>query len=394
MKGLTIQPEEARRKHILENMLYMSEIALKNTFIVKKIFCGDTYTLNIYEGDTLAFDAWGKSFDIIVGNPPYNKGGIMSHTGERLTEEKHETIWPKFIQKSLEWLKKDGFLLFINPLTWLKKNHILHNVMLEKHIVWLKLWDNIKSLAIINGKIPISLFLLQNKQNDHKKTEIISEIQSKKITTSSTVYLNPNETLPLAFHSIFDKLSRFIKQHDCALDYKTKTVTSQTEKKNSLDKKTGKNVDKDSSIPAVPLPKQYELEDMWAVDTYIIKEGIMVKKVTEKHPDANKRKLIISNKSSFTGTFIDEGKLSLTGNHKFYILGDNLELLKKMLQFEIIHMVGHYTKYAQDYLDNEAFHYIPDIRKLGMDDITEEEFYKLIGLTRQEINQINLNRFK
>ena len=114
----------------------------------------------------------------------------------------------------------------------------------------------------------------------------------------------------------------------------------------------------------------------------------MVKKATEQHPDANNRKLIISNKASFTGAFIDEGKLSLTGNHKFYILGDNLELVKKMLDFRIINIIGHYTKYGQDFLDNEAFKYLPGIRKLGIADITEDEFYKLIGLTRQEINQI------
>jgi hypothetical protein len=59
-----------------------------------------------------------------------------------------------------------------------------------------------------------------------------------------------------------------------------------------------------------------------------------------------------------------------------------------MLDFNIINIIGHYTKYGQDFLDNEAFKYIPDIRKLGINDITEDEFYKLIGLTRQEINQI------
>jgi hypothetical protein len=80
--------------------------------------------------------------------------------------------------------------------------------------------------------------------------------------------------------------------------------------------------------------------------------------------------------------------LALTGNHKFYVVGDKLELLNKMLDFNIINIIGHYTKYGQDFLDNEAFKYLPDIRKLGMTDITEDEFYKLIGLTRQEINQI------
>ena len=373
MKGLNIENEEERRKHILEEMIYASELTPKNVFIYKEIFCGDKYTLNIYEGDTLKMDVmkvWGlDKFDVILGNPPYNKGGIRSHTGKQLLEgEKSETIWTKFIEKSFEWLKPDGFLVFINPLSWLKKSHSLHNEMLEKHIVWLKLWDASKSLATINGKIPISLFILQNTHNTtNKKTDIISEIQSKKLTTTSTEYLNPEYSIPLAFHSIFNKLNQFIEKHNCSLEYKTKTIKSFGTK--------------------TKIPTEYTLEDMWAVDTYTLNEGILVKKATQQHPDANKRKLIIANKRAFKGAFIDEGKLGLTGTDKFYILGDNLELIKKMLDFKISSIISEYTKYRMSFLENEAIKYLPDIRKLGIADITEDDFYKLIGLTRQEINQ-------
>jgi len=370
-----IPNDEDRKKHIIENMLYMSELNKKNAFISHQIFnMNNQYKLNLYEGDTLELDivsVWElelNSFDVILGNPPYNKGGIRSHTGKRLGN-KNETVWPKFIKKSFEWLKPDGFLVFINPLSWLRKSHSLHNKMLEKHIVWLKLWDGTKSLAAINGAIPISLFILQNTPNtSNKKTDIISEIQSKKLTRTSSEYLNPKYSIPLAFHSIFNKLVEFIETKNLQLEYKTKTIKSSGTKEK--------------------IPTEYTLKDMWAVDTYTIKEGLMVKKATEQHPDANKRKLIISNKAGFIGAFIDDGKISLTGNHKFYILGDKLEVVKKMLDYRIINIIGHYTKYSQGFLDREAFKYLPDIRKLGIADITEDEFYKLIGLTRQEINQI------
>jgi hypothetical protein len=127
---------------------------------------------------------------------------------------------------------------------------------------------------------------------------------------------------------------------------------------------------------------------MWAIDTYTLNEGILVKKATEEHPDGNKRKLIIANKRGFKGAFIDEGRLSLTGNHKFYILGNNLELIKKFMDFNICIVISDYLKYGQSFLDNEAFKYLPDLRKLGIADITEDEFYKLIGLTHKELNQI------
>jgi hypothetical protein len=375
MEGLKqeIANDDDRKRHILENMIYMAEINKKNVFICRQIFdINNCYSLNLNEGDALELnpiEKWNvEKFDVILGNPPYNKGGIRSHTGKQLGE-KNETIWTKFVEKSLGILKPEGYLAFIHPLSWLKKSHSLHNTMLEKHIVWMKLWDNIKSLATINGKIPISLYILQNKSNINKnKTEIISEIQSKKFIMKSVEYINPKYSIPLAYHGVFNKLINFIETNNLQLEYSTKTVKSSGTK--------------------TKIPSTYELNDMWAIDTYTIKDGILVKKVAEMHPDADKRKLIIANKASFNGVFIDDGKLGLTGNHKFHIIGDNLELILKMLNFKITDVIGHYTKYGQDFLDNESFTYLPDIRKLGMDDITEDEFYKLIGLTSQEINQI------
>ena len=377
MEGLKLQipNDDERKKHIIENMLYMSELNKKNVFICHQIFnVNSQYKLNLYEGDTLEFNVVSEwevalnSFDVILGNPPYNKGGIRSHTGKQLGD-KNETIWTKFIEKSFEWLKPDGFLVFINPLSWLKKSHSLHNEMLEKHIVWLKLWDDSQSKGEINADIPISLYVLQNTLNtQNKKTEIISEIKRKKLTTTSFEYLNKNYSIPLAFHSIFDKLIQFIEKHNCSLEYKTKTIKSSGTK--------------------AKIPTDYTLEDMLAVDTYTLKEGILVKKATEQHQDANKRKLIIANKRGFKGAFIDEGKLSITGTEKFYILGDNLEIILKIMRFGISGIICDYTKYRMSFLEKEVCNYIPDIRKLGIADITEDEFYMLIGLTRQEINQI------
>lgn len=261
-------------------------------------------------------------------------------------------------------------MAFIHPLSWLKKSHSLHNILLDNHVVWLKLWDNIKSLATINGKIPISLYVLHNKQNDMKlSTNITSEIQNRKLKTCSNIYLNKEYSIPLAYHNIFKKLIAFIEEHNLQLEYNTKTIKSSGTK--------------------TKLPNDYTLEDLWAVDTYTIKDGVMVKKATEQHPDASKKKLIIANKASFTGAFVDDGKLSLTGNHKYYILGESLERLNELLQFKITNIICHFSKYGQNFLDNEAFMFIPDIRKLGFNDITEDEFYELIYWIDRRRNQTN-----
>jgi hypothetical protein len=73
------------------------------------------------------------------------------------------------------------------------------------------------------------------------------------------------------------------------------------------------------------------------------------KKASEIHPNANKRKLIIANKSSFKGVFIDDVNLGLTGTHKFYIIGNNLELIMKMLNYKICNIISHFTKYEHNF---------------------------------------------
>ena len=132
MEGLKdkIKNTEERKKHILEKMLYMSELNKKNVMVCKQIFnMNNEYKLNIYEGDTLNFSPFAtfkvKQFDIIMGNPPYNKGGIKSHTGKQLGT-KNETIWTKFVEKAFKWTKPDGYIAFINPLILIKKSLSLH----------------------------------------------------------------------------------------------------------------------------------------------------------------------------------------------------------------------------------------------------------------------------
>ena len=105
MDGLkTIIPyDDDRRSHILQNMLYMVEYDKSNSVTMNSIFCGK---INIFTGsfidgkkyegidvfsidDTHIMDdtniqfsrkvkSFGGKFDVIMGNPPYNSGGISS----------------------------------------------------------------------------------------------------------------------------------------------------------------------------------------------------------------------------------------------------------------------------------------------------------------------------
>ena len=97
-------------------MLYMAEINKKNCYIISKVLNNKKYKLNIYCGDSLNYDIHKKfnieKFDVIMGNPPFNKGGIKSSSGRMLGNE-NKTIWPDFIQSSLNHLQDNGYLTFI-----------------------------------------------------------------------------------------------------------------------------------------------------------------------------------------------------------------------------------------------------------------------------------------
>ena len=129
MEGLRAREpnEEKLRKHIVEDMLFMIDISDKNIFILKKIFCGTKYNLNIHKGSFFGINKDGSddykipgkwvttfkhtTFDVIVGNPPYNKDGTGTGGG---------TFWKYFLELSLNILNINGYLNFVHPLGWRK----------------------------------------------------------------------------------------------------------------------------------------------------------------------------------------------------------------------------------------------------------------------------------
>jgi hypothetical protein len=115
MEGLKIKipNDKDRKKHILENMLFMAENNKKNCFIVKQIFnSNNDYKLNLYEGNSLQLDIRKEfgidKFDIVIGNPPYN---------EELTTKKGSApaLYNKFVEYYIE---KCVFLSFVIPSRW------------------------------------------------------------------------------------------------------------------------------------------------------------------------------------------------------------------------------------------------------------------------------------
>ena len=125
MDNIPIKNDEERRKHILENMLYFVELDLKYIELLKTIFCSDKYKLNIFHGSYVHLNTlddnvkifnneiFNIKFNIILGNPPYQKINMKD-----TTKLSAKPLYPFFVEKSLEHLQEDGYLLYIRHGWW------------------------------------------------------------------------------------------------------------------------------------------------------------------------------------------------------------------------------------------------------------------------------------
>jgi site-specific DNA-methyltransferase (adenine-specific) len=108
-----ITDEKERKKHILEKMLYMSELNKKNCLICSQIFdINGEYKLNLYNGDSLSLDVkkqWNiDKFDVIMGNPPYNKEFKCKNSYA-------EPLYNIFVSKYIDMCV---YLIMITPSRW------------------------------------------------------------------------------------------------------------------------------------------------------------------------------------------------------------------------------------------------------------------------------------
>jgi hypothetical protein len=195
MKGLVtkIPNEEERRKHILEQMIYASELTPKNVFIYKKIFCGDKYKLNIYEGDTLKIDVKKEfklpadfvGFDVVMGNPPFQ---------EKVGPNKTETLWGKFIIKSLTILKSSGYLVFVHPSGWRNidgKFKTIQKEILSRDLQYLEIHNEKDGLKTFSSETRYDWYVLKNELVD--KTNTIIKFQDG---TTNIINVNGLEFIP------------------------------------------------------------------------------------------------------------------------------------------------------------------------------------------------------
>jgi hypothetical protein len=162
MVGLVnVIPDEAERKrHILENMLYMAELNEKNVEVTRRLFDPDgIYKLNLYCGDFRELDTlaeWNVSlFHCIFGNPPY-----QDQSGNRGSAQ---MLWVSFVEKSLGLLAPNGILNFIHPGGWRLPGHKLLEPMRSNHIHYLSIHDESDGLKTFSSNTRYDWYVMEKR---------------------------------------------------------------------------------------------------------------------------------------------------------------------------------------------------------------------------------------
>ena len=158
--SLSLPNETTRHSHILTNMLFMVELNSKNSGILRDIF---GKRANIWNTDFLTFFSNKQNpntFNIIIGNPPYQITKKSTYSG---AQGSSKTLWTQFITLSLAHIHDDGYLAFITPANWRRTDHPLYDLMTRQHrLRYLHIYGKDRGLEIFGVQTRFDVYVIQN----------------------------------------------------------------------------------------------------------------------------------------------------------------------------------------------------------------------------------------
>jgi len=163
--------KQRRKDHIIKNMLYMIELNPGNVAKSRRIFGNNANIVCANALKTKWLDKFKKiqGFDIIMGNPPYNSG----NTGRSGTSG----VDNKFIDTFLDFLNKNGFLVFVTKTGWRSRFGggssaedltSIHKKLENMTLKYSKVFDFNENPFSQN--VLTNFFVIQNKKNYNYKT--------------------------------------------------------------------------------------------------------------------------------------------------------------------------------------------------------------------------------
>ena len=376
-----IFPEpKLRRDHIIHNMLWMVEINEFHIPRLNDIFGEDA---NIIHGSFL--DINNLDVDIVIGNPPFNiNGPIKVPTNKYRICKKTDgiSIWSRFIIHSLmTMLKKSryGYLLFITPSIWMKRDHKMYRLMLTYTIKKIHTMNSSETNKIFHGhaQTPTCYFLISKKKR-HKfpswrPVNIYDDIIKKYVSFNHD---NCNLSLPLCGISIINKI----------MNLETSPFNSNIQIHKTNMRPGYKNLSV-SNIQDIDHPFEN-------ITTCLLKKNQPILKINYSNIKCDWNgvpKLILAHKMYGFPYLDDTGMFGISNRDNYVIVDYSIEKLKKIRDF-FYTKLGLYileaTRYRMRYLEKYIFELIPEII-FNFNAINDEILFDGLNLNEVERNYIN-----
>lgn len=180
-------------KDIVENIIEFNDINIARLNNVKRIYCDNKYQLNITSFNYLTHN-YQKKYDLVMANPPYAK---LLENGKRAS--KNHNLIKDFIEKTLQILKPNGYLLFITPDNWMSyaDRNTLIEILTSLQIIHLDIHSAKKYFKKIGSSF--TWYVIQN-CNSYKNINV-SGVWKKKYYESS-VTSGVRKYIPLVYNNI------------------------------------------------------------------------------------------------------------------------------------------------------------------------------------------------
>lgn len=360
-----------RRNHILKNMLYMIELSSSNVKITNQIFGNN---INISENDFLhESNVWkndfknSEQFDIIFGNPPYNKNGMR---GKGRSNPGLSVIWNKFVEKSLTLMKPNGYCLFFTPNSWTELKSSLSDKILDKQILVFKNFDVVNAYKIFEkkaGSLPLCYYLIENK-SPYTHTLLHDNVFDEFVSFDLYKHMFiPNRNIKLV----------------------KKVLDKSKENMEDLYHFTPPKVKKDETSFFDSFSQQHP----YPLLNYVHKKIYVSYSKQYSRMQNGRPKLLLPNYSMGYPILDKEGIMDVGGRSSYviYVNNDKIEDLKKIQAFFLTDLaltLINSLKTAQKFLSTRTFTLFPNITSLPLSSINDAYLSQYFKLGNQEKKSI------
>lgn len=184
-----IKDESEREKHIIEKMLFGTDIQQSSIDKCNELFKSDIYQTNFKCVNFMEYKTSIK-FDNIYGNPPFE-----DFLNDKRKAKNHN-LWRPIILKSFSLLKENGNMAFICPQSWMsfsKSNKDMFSIFNDNDILSLNIDECKKYFKGVGSSF--SFFFLKRNKTNNFLTNIVCSY--KKNSYNTIANLGKNNFFPL-----------------------------------------------------------------------------------------------------------------------------------------------------------------------------------------------------